>query len=307
MVWLQTSIWSNRLKTLYLISLMPIIVFLSIVLWYYLSYWNLSESVINEIISSSLFSLPIIFIWFFIAIFFQKKIIFSFAGAKEITRKENPEIYNIVENLCISRWLPTPKIWILEDDSMNAFATWWGQKNARIVFSRWLLHKLEKNEIEAVAAHELTHIINEDIKIMVVATVFIWIIGTIWEILLRTAKSSSKSSNSKWWNPLPIIGLILYLVSIIILPLINLAISRKREFLADAGAVELTKDKYAMIQALEKISTDASIESIKKVSVAQMCIEDPFMKKTHWITNFFGNLFSTHPSIESRIQALKNY
>ena len=108
MVWLQTSIWSNRFKTIYLISLMPIIVFLSIVLWYYLSYWNLDEAVINEIISLFLFSLPIILIWFFIAIFFQKQIIFSFSGAREITRKENPEIYNIVENLCISRWLPTP-------------------------------------------------------------------------------------------------------------------------------------------------------------------------------------------------------
>lgn len=307
MIWLQTSIWENRLKTLYLISLMPIIAFLSIVLWYYFTYGNFNESVINSILNSSFFSLPIIFIWLFIAIYFQKQIIFSFSGAKEISRKELPEIYNLVENLCISRWLPTPKIWILEDDSMNAFATWWGQKNARIVFSRGLLNKLEKNEIEAVAAHELTHIINEDIKIMVVATVFIWIIGTIWEILLRTAKSSSKSSNSKWWNPLPVIWLILYLVSIIILPLINLAISRKREFLADAWAVELTKDKYAMIQALEKISTDSTIESIKKVSVAQMCIEDPFMKKAKWVTDFFGNLFSTHPSIESRIQALKNY
>lgn len=306
MIWLQTSIWSNRLKTLYLISLMPIIVFSSIILWYYFTYGSLSESVINDIINASLFSLPIITLWFFIAVFFQKQIIFSFSGAHEITRKENSEIYNIVENLCISRGLSTPKIWILEDSSMNAFATWWWQKSAWIVFSRWLLEKLEKNEIEAVAAHELTHIINEDIKIMVLSTVFIWIIGTIWEILLRTAKSSSRGSK-KWWNPLPIIGLILYLVSIIILPLINLAISRKREFLADAGAVELTKDKYAMIQALEKISTDATIESIKKVSVAQMCIEDPFMKKTHGITNFFGNLFSTHPSIESRIEALKNY
>lgn len=307
MIWLQTSIWSNRLKTLYLISLMPIIAFLSIVLWYYITYGNFNESVINSILNSSFLSLPIIFIWLFIAIYFQKQIIFRFAGAHEITRKENPEIYNIVENLCISRWLPIPKIWILEDDSMNAFATWWGQKNARIVFSRWLLNKLEKNEIEAVAAHELTHIINEDVKIMVISTIFIWIIWTIWEILIRTAKSSSRSSRSKWWNPLPIIWLILYLVSLIILPLINLAISRKREFLADAGAIELTKDKFAMIQALEKISTDATIESIKKVSIAQMCIEDPFMKKAKWVTHFFGNLFSTHPSIEARIQALKNY
>lgn len=289
---------------MYLISLMPLIVFWSIFLWYYINYQTLDGVVLNEIFSSILLSLPIIIIWFFIAVFFQKQIIFSFSWAKEITRIENPEIYNIVENLCISRWLPVPKIWILEDDSMNAFATWWNKKSSWIVFSRWLLNKLNKQEIEAVAGHELTHIINWDIKIMVLSTVFIWIIWTIWEILLRTRSSNR---DSKWWNPLFIIWIILYLVSLIILPLINLAISRKREFLADAWSVELTKDKFAMISALQKISTDSTIESIKKVWVAQMCIEDPFLKWAKWMSNFFWNFFSTHPTIESRIEALNNY
>jgi heat shock protein HtpX len=186
---------------------------------------------------------------------------------------------------------------------MNAFATGWNPKSSWIVFSRWLLNKLEKSEIEAVAGHELSHIMNWDIKIMVISTVFIGIIGTIWEILIRTWRSNS---DSNWKNPLPIIGVILYLVSLIILPLVNLAISRKREFLADAWSVELTKDREAMIRALQKISWDPTIESIEKQSVAQMCIENPFKKK-NWFMTFFGNLFSTHPSIESRIEVLRTY
>lgn len=301
-VWLQTSIWSNRFKTLYLISLLPIITFWAIFLWFYFSYGKLDTFVLNEIFNSSLFSLPIIAIWFFIAVLFQKQIIFSFSGAKAITRQENPEIYNIVENLCISRWLLIPKIWILEDDSMNAFATGWNPKNSWIVFSRGLLNKLEKSEIEAVAGHELTHIINWDIKIMVISTVFIGIVWTVWEILIRTWWSSDEKGK----NPLFIVWIILYIVSLIILPLVNLAVSRKREFLADAWSVELTKDRESMIKALQKISGDPTIESIEKQSVAQMCIENPF-KKQNWFMTFFWNLFSTHPSIESRIEILRTY
>ncbi|MDD4151550.1 MAG: M48 family metallopeptidase [Candidatus Gracilibacteria bacterium] len=301
-VGLQTSIWSNRFKTLYLISLLPIITFGAIFLGFYFSYGKLDNFVLSEIFNSSLLSLPIIAIWFFIAVLFQKQIIFSFSGAKPITRQENPEIYNLVENLCISRGLSVPKIGILEDDSMNAFATGWNPKSSWIVFSRGLLNKLEKSEIEAVAGHELTHIINGDIKIMVISTVFIGIVGTIGEILIRTGGNSDEKGK----NPLFIVGIILYIVSLIILPLVNLAVSRKREFLADAGSVELTKDRESMIKALQKISGDPTIESIEKQSVAQMCIENPFKKQNGFMT-FFGNLFSTHPSIESRIEILRTY
>lgn len=309
--WLQTSIWSNRLKSLYLIALMPFLVLVWIFLWFFFTYWRIDEIVLNEIFTSSLISLPILTIWFFIAVLFQRQIIFKFSWAKPITRKENPEIYNIVENLCISRWLPIPKIWILEDDSMNAFATGWNPKNSWVVFSRWLINRLDKSEIEAVAAHELTHVINWDIKIMVLSTVFVWIIWTLWEILIRISawnnSWSSSNKNNKWWNPLLIIWIILYILWIIVLPLINLAISRKREFLADAWSVELTKDKLSMINALKKISGDSTIESIKKASVAQMCIENPFSKKAKWFSNFFWSFFSTHPSIESRISVLEKY
>jgi heat shock protein HtpX len=299
---------------MYLILLMPLIVFWGILLWFYLLYLNeynnrFEESfwsvVFTDTIEVFLYTIPFLLLWLVIWILLQKKLIFAFSWAREITRKENPEIYNIVENLAISRWLPNPKVWILEDDSLNAFATWWSKKDSWIVFSRWLLNKLDKKEIEAVAAHEMTHIINEDVKMLVIITVFIWIIWTLWEILLRTWRSSSRSSNSKWWNPLPLFGLILYLISLIILPLISLAISRKREYLADAWSVELTQDRDSMINALKKISVDSRIESIQKDWVAAMCIADPFANK--WFMAKIKSFFSTHPNIEDRINSLKNY
>jgi len=245
---------------------------------------------------------PIILIRGIISFLFYRQIIFKFAWAKPISRKEEPEIYNIVENLCISKGLPTPNIGIIEDNNMNAFATGWNTKNARIVFSRGLINKLNKQEIEAVAAHELTHVINKDSLMMIVIVVFVGIIGTLGQILIRFWW---RSRSEKWGNILPLIWLGLLILWYIIYPLIQLALSRKREYLADAGSVYLTKDKYAMISALQKISQASSIESIQKDTVAAMCIENPFAKKKK--RRFFNNLLSTHPTIENRIKALQNY
>lgn len=318
-VWIQTSIWSNRFRTILLLVLFPIFLYWIVLIAFFLmSLWEFSDYNIafqNSIILANqifLILLPIVFVWFVISFLFYRQMIFAFSWAKPISRKEDPTIYNIVENLCISRWLPTPNIWIIEDNSLNAFATGWDSKNSWIVFSRWLINKLNKNEIEAVAWHELTHIMNKDSMLMIVVVVFIWIVATLWELLLRIALNSSNSNdsnNKKWWFILILI--ILWICFIILwylmFPLIQLAISRRREYLADAGAVMLTKDKYAMISALEKISWDSWIESIKKHTVAALCIETPFSKKSEWFFSWIENLFSTHPKISDRIKALELY
>jgi len=281
---------------------MPAIVLLTIFLVYYFWTWSANIAV-QESANLMMYWLPLMLVWLVLWILFQRQIIFSFSGAEPIERKDYPEIYNIVENLCITRGVPMPKIWIIPDHSMNAFATWWSKDNSWIVFSQWILEKLDKKEIEAVAGHELTHILNEDIKLMVVSTVFIWFIWTIWEILMR---SWSTSRDSKESNPLPLIWFALYLVSLIILPLINLAISRKREFLADAWSVELLWDNRPMINALLKISQDPVIETIEKDNIAAMCIANPIPKK-EWFFSKVKNLFSTHPSIEERVKLLQKY
>jgi len=299
-IWLQTSKTQNNLRVVFLITLLPLLVFLCLVLFFSIAYeWVVFQDSIYMSWITVLYSSPLILLWLIIWILIQKSIIFNFTWAKEIDRKSNPDIYNIVENLCISRGLPIPKIWIIDDDSMNAFATWWSPKSSYIVFSKWLIEKLDKQEIEAVAWHELTHIMNWDVKTMVITNVFIWIIWTIWYVLMRTRGRK---------NPLPLLWLFLYLLSLILLPLINLAISRKKEFLADAWSVELTKDKNAMISALQKISGDARIEYIdwKNSTIASMFIYSP--KSTQKSAfSFISSMMSTHPSIEERIELLQKY
>lgn len=301
------------MKTIYLLLLFPIFIFgLTYAAFFAMNFDSLKpiQEILNKtnsiFLNSSILITPIIFIWIIISFIFHKSMIFWFSWAKELTRKENPRVYNIVENLCISRWLPTPKIWILEDDSMNAFATGLSEKNARIVFSRWLLENLDDDEVRAVAGHELTHIINKDSLLMVVVIVIIWAVATIWEILLRIWLSKSSSNNEKdnskvifivWW-------IVLLVLWYLIFPLVKLAISRKREFLADAWSVELTWNNLSMINALKKISKDAQIESIKKPTVAALCIENPREIKK---SSFISNLLSTHPRIEDRIAVLEKY
>lgn len=303
--WIHHSVRSNIWKSVFLLISFPallrgVLLLVFYVMWHSeqadITWWD-ALYVTNDIF---LWLWPLILIWWVISFFFQRQIIFSFAGAKPVTRKEYPEIYNIVENLCISRWLPTPKIGIMEDDSLNAFALGWHPKNSWIVFSRWLLRTLNKAEIEAVAWHELAHIINKDSLLMVVIVVFIGIIGTLWQILIRMW--SSRWNGGKW-NVLPLIGLILIVLWYVVYPLIRLALSRRREFLADAGSVMLTKDKFAMISALRKISQKPDIAAIQKDTVAALCIANPLASSR----NFLGNLLSTHPPIEDRIRALESY
>lgn len=250
---------------------------------------------------------PVILLYGLVSFFFYRQMIFAFTGAKPVTRKDHPEIYNIVENLCISKWIPTPNIGIMEDDSLNAFATGRWPKNARIVFSRGLLAKLSKQEIEAVAGHELTHIINRDTLLMIVVIVFVWAVATLWEIILRIGLRSRGGKKDNIGGYLILVGGVLAVLWYLVFPLIQLAISRRREYLADAWSVEITKDSHSLISALEKISHDPIIESIEKQTVAAMCIETPFQKHESGIKHRFQNLLSTHPTIPNRIKALRNF
>jgi len=317
--WIQSSIWANRTRSIYLLILFPAFLFgLLFVTFSFIGAtqwltWAEMRAYWAQIVGWRAGILwPVILIWWLISFFFYREIIFAFSDAHPITRKENPEIYNIVENLCISRWLATPNIGIIDDGSMNAFAIWRNPKNSRIVFSQWILNRLDRAEIEAVAAHELTHIINKDSLVMVIVIVFVWIIWTLWELLLRfwlTTSSKSGDNDKDAWQVKMILivsWLVLLILGYLVYPFIQLALSRKREYLADAGSVELTKDKMAMISALQKISQDSVIESIKKQTVAAMCIESPFASAANW-WSWIGEFFSTHPSIENRIKALQSY
>jgi len=308
-IWIQHGIWSNRFKTALLVALFPVILWIAVFLFFYWttsSYETADRTITtptgNEkfieaaYLTWELFSIlgPVLIIWLLISFFYERKILFHFTGARPITRKENPMIYNIVENLCISRWLPVPHIGIIEEPWMNAFALWRREKDSWICFTQGLIDNLEPKEIEAVAGHELTHIMNKDTLLMLVMVLYIGAITTIGQILLRSSSSSS-SKKSGW---IPIIGLIFIIIGYAFYPLIRLAVSRRREYLADAWSVMLTKDNQAMISALKKISKKPEVY-VSNTQVAALFTVNPL--------DDILEIFQTHPSIENRIKALESY
>lgn len=296
---LQTSKSSNQTKTVLLLLLFPLLLGGAIFLLYYFDAWGTDALAYAQAKTLQVMTwlIPVLWIRMLISFFFQRELMFSFSGARVVTRVDEPEIYNIVENLCITKGLSVPKIWIIEERWMNAFALWWRSSDSWIVFTRGLLNTLNRQEIEAVAAHELTHILNKDSLLMMVIVLYIWAVSLVGEFLLRFGSVKSSDENKKG-NPLVLIGFFLVLLGYIVYPLIRLAVSRRREFLADAWAVELTRDRQAMISALEKISQKSEIP-LDNHEMAAMFIVNPLEKISY--------LLKTHPSIEERIKALECY
>ncbi len=314
--WMQSFKAENQRKTILLLILFPL--FLLLIFWVVLSIFFTETGSWQEWRELTLQISPIViavlFIWWIVSFFLQKDIMFWLSWAKPITRKENPKIYNIVENLCISKWLPIPKIAIINEPWMNAFATWWRQQDSWIAFTSWLLEKLDKSEIEAVAGHELTHLINKDSLLMYVAFVFIGIVTVVGQFILRTWWSW-KSSKKAWW--IMALWIAFRLLWYLFYPLIRLAISRKREYMADLWSVELTRDSQSMISALRKISNHSYINANNSISwffIAEPKRQSDINRKkidmnvdNDWTKKIKTSIRDSHPSIDDRIEKLKNY
>ncbi|AMJ63077.1 M48 family metallopeptidase [Bosea sp. PAMC 26642] len=235
--------------------------------------------------------------WVFIGFRINVGLIGAVSGAKGIARDDNPKLYRMLENLCISRGLTVPKLAIVESEALNAFASGVNEKQFTVTVTTGLLAQLDDAEIEAVLAHELTHIRNGDVRLMIIAIVIAGVISLIGEVVFRSAgRVRVSSDDSKKGSGLAILlGVAVIAVSWFLAVLIRLSLSRSREYLADAGAVELTKNPDAMISALLKIAGRADIEGVPS-GVMDMCFEnDP---------DDFADLFSTHPSVTKRVQAL---
>jgi heat shock protein HtpX len=249
-------------------------------------------------------------IWLLIAYRFHQAMIDRQTGAHSVTRLEEPKLYNLLENLCISRGIPMPKLKITEDMALNAYATGLNEKQYTIAVTRGLMERLNDQEIEAVLAHELTHIRNGDVKILVVAVVMAGIISFIGELTFRilfnsrsgsssgTRWGSSSSSNRKGGGGAIVailIALAIIALAWVLSIVIRYTLSRSREYLADAGAVELTKNPDAMIMALRKIENRGELKTATS-SVMEMCFDNPH--------SGFADLFSTHPAIDKRVEAI---
>jgi len=242
-------------------------------------------------------------VWVLIGYLFNDTIIHMATGAVPVTRQDQPELYNLVENLCISRGLKTPKLYIIDTDVMNAYASGIDDKSYAITVTSGLLQALNRDELEAVLAHELTHIIDRDTRLLIITIVFVGMISFLAQLLWRSIRFAAFTRGRSRRGGggviiLVLIAAVVMFVGYLLALVLRFALSRRRELLADAGSVALTKNPDALIAALLKISNNAELPHVPS-EVRQMFFEDP--------PSFFdlGGLFATHPSIEKRVQILQ--
>lgn len=293
---LYQQIQQNKRKTLVLLTFFC---FLVLVIGWAVGYFLNGDMLSGPIIAAVVLA-------FYVPITFAsaRAQVLSMAGAREIKKSDNPMVFNVVEELALAANVPMPKIYIVDDPSPNAFATGMKPESSVIAFTSGLLERLNREEIAAVTAHEFSHIRNYDIRLMTLCIALVGVIVVVADIGQRMffwgGGRSNKRDNEKS-NPIfMVIALVLIILAPLVAQFVQLAVSRNREYLADASAVELTRDPQGLINALTKISSDGKGMKHVKDATASMYISNPFGKK-HKKTNWFA----THPSTESRIERLK--
>lgn len=318
-VGLRTHIWNNNLKSLALLAGFPVLLFALTYAGALLvtGYVQMSgDSGATDLgdqhavaLEFAVQAIPAVVIgagvWFMIAWLFYQRIIDASTGAKSVERTEETRLYNLLENLCISRGLRMPGLRIIETGAMNAYASGLTEKSAAVTVTRGLMETLDDAELEAVLAHELTHIQNRDVRLLVISVIFVGIISFVCEVVTRglfrgSLARAGGARRGKSGNAGVIILIALAIVGLSwgLAFVIRFAMSRSREYMADAGAVELTRNPDAMIRALQKISGHSDVEEAPR-EVRQMFLHDDKVA--------FGGMFATHPPLSKRIEALQEF
>ena len=310
---LYDEIAINKRKTIFILLLFPLVlaglIYLTVFLVFYFTGTSAENAVqainfqeINLISTIAAFvTIVLAVIWAFVSWFGGDHIVLDSAGAKEISRATHPEIYVLVENLTIATGLPLPKIYIMEDDSLNAFATGRDPEHASLALTRGIIKKLNRAELEGVIGHELGHIANRDIRLTMLVATYIGAITLMGQILIRLASRTRGKNSGQIKLVLLILGLVFIAYGAVFAPLISLALSRRREFQADATSAYMTRNPLALASALEKISTDSRVEALDgKSIVAAACIAHAGSPMS------LNSLFATHPPIEERIAKLRS-
>jgi heat shock protein HtpX len=240
-----------------------------------------------------------------ISYYYSDSITLAMSRAQEIDLKSHPELYRIVENLTIAAGLPMPRVYIINDSAINAFATGRNPQHAVVVVTQGALTRLDKTELEGVLAHELSHVGNYDIRFMTLVVVLVGIITLLADWMLRLSFFGGDDSDNRS-NPIfLIIGIVLMIISPIVAMLIQLAVSRKREFLADASGALLTRYPEGLASALEKISADTEPLEAANKATAHLYIANPLKDEGKGTRSWLASLFNTHPPIEERIKRLR--
>lgn len=313
---LYTHIQSNKRRSIALLIglfiLVYVLVFAGALLAEALSVGNapldyLIQAATYDFVKAAPFATVGAVVWIAIAYKFHQSMIDAVTGAHIVTRAEQPRLYNLLENLCISRGIAMPTLRIADDDALNAFATGLNPKQYSITVTRGLMAALDDREIEAVLGHELTHIRNGDVRMLVIAVVIAGVISFFGEMVFRLffqnlmwggGRRRDDGDKKGGAGIAIIIAIALIVIAWLLSVVIRFALSRQREYLADAGSVELTKDPDAMISALRKIENRGELASANS-SVMEMCIDNPRVG--------FSNVFDTHPSVDARVAALVKF
>src|SRR5215470_3597286 len=322
---LSTYRWNNNLKSILLLAAFPFLLLLLLSALVYIYAWGFLASYDGAVPAGAFrsygyspavssngpldFTLDTIYaywpfvvgaaaVWLLLAYAFNDAMIHAATGAKPVSRADAPRLYNLVENLCISRGMGVPRLYVIDTDAMNAYTSGIDKRTYSITVTRALLDRLDDAELEAVLAHELTHILDRDVRLLLVTIVFVGAISFIAQLLWRSLRVASfrrqRGNAALVLLAAAAVAGIGYLLALIL----RFAISRRREYLADAGSVELTKSPEALISALRKISENADVPHVPS-EVRQMFIENPLSE-----SGFF-NLFATHPPIADRIRVLE--
>ncbi|HLS70166.1 MAG TPA: M48 family metallopeptidase [Chitinophagaceae bacterium] len=319
---IQTQINRNNRKSVLLLLSFPLLIFVGVFLILYFTsadyYGNLSASrAFDHFIGTIPFVLIGVGIWFGIAYLGHSSMINIAAGSKTLERRDNMRVYNLTENLCMSVGMPMPMLRVIESPALNAFASGINEKSYCVTLTTGIINSLEDDELEGVIAHELMHIRNKDVRLLIISIIFVGIFSFASQIAFRVFINSSLYGGNRRSNDnnrgngmllilvIMIISFIAYFLSIFF----KLALSRKREYMADAGAAEMTRKPWALASALRKISGNSNIESVTNQDVKELFIDntpDPNNRRVNFLSEV-GQLFSTHPPIEKRIAVLEQF
>ena len=299
---IQTQQIRNNRNSIFLLALFPAL--LLGMFWVIVFFLNSKGGGnINFLTQVAPFILVGIGLWFLVAYGIHSKLIQWATGAKPLERIENKRVYNIVENLCIANGMKMPSVFVIEDDSLNAFASGITENSYSLTLSRGIINKLNDEELEGVAAHELTHIRNRDTRLLIISIIFVGVFSFLAEMALRSVRFTGRKSD-KGVGVIILVAVVVSALAYFLALLMRFGISRSREYMADAGAAEMTKKPYALANALKKISDDPWIEAVQSRDVAQLFINNPTPSKHN---ASWDNLFATHPPIEKRIEYLEQF
>jgi heat shock protein HtpX len=308
-VGLQEQIRRNNRKSVFLLIAFPSVLLLAVyavvfLLQYQPDYGYDLDYINQNFLAVAPIVVVIVGIWFAIAYFSHTKMISMATGARPLERKNNMKIYNMVENLCISEGMRMPKVEIIDSPALNAYASGIDEKSYTVTLTRGIIEALDDDELEGVIAHELMHIRNRDVRLLVISIIFVGIFTFLVQISFRSFLYGGGRRNNKDSGKFMLVILVVSIVAYLLTMLFRFSLSRSREYMADSGAATMTRKPWALASALRKISGRHQIKDVKSEEIKQLFIENTPDKNNANIFSSLGGLFATHPPIEKRIAFL---